>query len=105
VQVLHKLAPNTLRNPDGSWKPTQTSAGQILEKDRLEYLVDSQTQQIEGLQGEVERLLDWSSGDANGANVALSSLVRIVGEGTASTRQRIRAAAAVTKCRMIQPSL
>src|SRR5262249_47044284 len=68
-----------------------------LEKDQLEYLADSQTRQIADLQGEIERLRDWSSGsDANGeANVALSSLVRIVGDSTASTRQRLRAAAAV----------
>jgi predicted RNase H-like nuclease (RuvC/YqgF family) len=65
-----------------------------LEKDQLEYLVDSKTQQIDELQGEIERLRDWSS-SGDGANVALSSLVRIVGDNTASTRQRIRAAAAV----------
>src|SRR5262249_9946919 len=58
---------------------------------------NSQTQQIEELQGEVEQLRDWSNGsNANGeANVALSSLIRIVSDSTASTRQRIRAAAAV----------
>src|SRR5690242_13596993 len=33
-------------NSDGSWKPTQTYAGQILEKDRLEYLANSRAQQI-----------------------------------------------------------
>ncbi len=84
-------------NPDGSWKePATESIGEGLEKDRLEYLVDSQTRQLEGLQSEVERLRDWSSGsDTNGANVALSTLARIVGDSTASTRQRIRAAAAV----------
>jgi hypothetical protein len=83
-------------NPDGSWKEPVASIGVGLEKDRLEYLVDSQMRQIEGLQGELERLRDWSCGrDANGANIALSSLVRIVGDSTASTRQRIRAAAAI----------
>jgi hypothetical protein len=83
-------------NPDGSWRPTQTAAGQKLEKDRLEYLVDSQTQQIGELNDEVARLRDWvSSGDTNGATVALSSLVQIVGDNTVSPRQRIRAAAAV----------
>jgi hypothetical protein len=84
-------------NSDGSWKPTQTSAGRILEKDRLEYLADSRAQQVEELQGEVERLRDWVSGsDANGANnVALSNLIKIVADNSASPRQRLRAAAAV----------
>jgi hypothetical protein len=87
-------------NPDGCWKPSpQTSAGEILEKDRLEHLVESQTQQIGELQGEVERLLDWrngnTNGDTNGGNIALSSLIRIVGDSAASTRQRIKAAAAI----------
>jgi len=82
---------------DGSWREPITSIGEKLEKDQLEYLVDSQTQQIEELQGEVERLRDWSTGNgANGdANIALSSLVRIVGDSDASTRQRIKAAAAI----------
>jgi len=63
--------------------------------------VDSQAGQIEGLQGEVERLLDWSSGiDANGAGVAVSSLVRIVGDSTASTRQRLKAAGAILSYRV-----
>jgi hypothetical protein len=67
-----------------------------LEKDQLEYLAHSQTRQIAELQGEVERLRDWSSGGANGeTNVALSSLVRIVGDSAVSPRQRLRAAAAV----------
>src|SRR5215472_16967484 len=68
-------------NSDGSWRERPASIGEQLEKerlekDRLEYLAGSQTQQIEELQGEVERLRDWSSGsNANGeANVALSSL-------------------------------
>ena len=84
-------------NGDGSWREPITSIGEKLEKDQLEYLVDSQTQQIEELQGEVERLRDWSTGNgANGdANIALSSLVRIVGDSDASTRQRIKAAAAI----------
>jgi hypothetical protein len=68
-----------------------------MDKDQLESLVNSQTVQIGELQSEVECLRDWSSGsNANGeANVALSSLVRIVGDSTASTRQRLKAAAAV----------
>jgi hypothetical protein len=83
-------------NPDGSWKPPPESVGQAVEKDRMQYLVESQTLQIEGLQGEVERLLDWSNGsDANGANVALSTLVRIVGDSASSVRQRLKAAGAV----------
>jgi hypothetical protein len=85
---------------DGSWKPPPVSTGEItgvpLSRDQLEYLSDTRAQQVEELQGELERLRDWStSGDANGANVALTSLVRIVADSAASTRQRIRASAAV----------
>src|SRR6516164_4870690 len=74
-------------NPDGCWKEPPVSIGEQLEKMR----------QIGELQVEVERLRDWSSGgDANGeANVALSSLVRIVGDSAITARQRLRAAAAV----------
>ena len=83
-------------NSDGSWKLTQTSDGQILERDQLTHLVTVQTQQIGELRGEVVRLRDWASGDANGANnVALSNLIKIVADNSASTRQRLRAAAAV----------
>ena len=74
--------------------PPLTSTGEILERDQLQHVVGLQTARIEELQGEVQRLLDWSS-DANGANVAVSSLVRIVGDSTATTGQRLRAAAAV----------
>jgi hypothetical protein len=86
-------------NPDGCWKkPPRSSVGDVLEQHRLEHIVSSQTTRIDELQGEVQRLLDWSSG-ANGANVAVnvavSNLVRIVGDSTATTRQRLRAAAAV----------
>ena len=67
-----------------------------MEKEQLEYLASSRAQQVEKLQGELERLRDWSSGDdTNGAGVALSSLVKIVGDSDASTRQRIKAASAV----------
>jgi hypothetical protein len=61
--------------------------------DRLGYLVDSQAGQIEDLQGQVEDLRDWSSGNANG--VAVSNLAQIVSDSTASLRQRLRAAAVV----------
>jgi len=61
--------------------------------DRLEYLVDLQAGQLEGLQGEVECLRDWSSGNANG--IAVSNLAQIVSDSTASLRQRLRAAAVV----------
>src|SRR5262249_4327498 len=81
----------TLNADDVSWKEPVASIGEGLEKDQLEHLVGSQTLQIEELQGEVERLRDWSSGgDANGeANVALSSLVRIVGDSAITARQRL----------------
>ena len=80
-------------NPDCSWKPPPTSVGQAVEKDRTQYLVELQTQQIAELQDEVERLLDFTNGD--GTNVALASLVRIVGDSAATERQRIKAAGAV----------
>jgi hypothetical protein len=80
-------------NPDCSWKPPPTSVGQAVEKDRMQYLVESQTQQIVELQDEVERLLDFTNGD--GTNVALASLVRIVGDSAATERQRLKAAGAV----------
>jgi hypothetical protein len=83
---------------DGSWKePDIASIGASLragrDRDQLEYLIDTQTQQIGKLQDKVERLLDWSNG--GDAGVALPSLVKIVGDDTASTRQRLKAAAAV----------
>jgi len=85
-------------NPDNSWKPPPVSVGEQLEmakrnNDRLEYLVDLQAGQLEGLQGEVECLRDWSSGNANG--IAVSNLAQIVSDSTASLRQRLRAAAVV----------
>ena len=85
-------------NPDGSWKLPPVSIGEQLEaaqqnSDRLEYLTDTQARQIEGLQGEVESLRDWSSGGVNG--VAVSNLAQIVGNSAASTRQRLRAAAVI----------
>jgi len=85
-------------NPDGSWKEPPKSIGEQLEaaqqnSDRLEYLADTQARQIEGLQGEVESLRDWSSGGING--VAVSNLAQIVSDSAASTRQRLRAAAVV----------
>jgi hypothetical protein len=63
-------------NCDGSWKPPPISAGEAtgepLSRDQLEYLKDSQTQRIAELQGEVERLRDWSNGgDTNGATIQL----------------------------------
>jgi len=84
-------------NSDASWKEPVTSIGEGLEKDRLEYVTDLQARQIGELQGEVERLRDWSSGgDANGeANVALSSVVRIVGDNAITARQRLRAASTI----------
>jgi hypothetical protein len=85
-------------NPNGSWKEPQTkSTGETVgvDKDRLEYLVDSQMQRIAGLQAQLERVRDWSSGNNGEANIALSSLVRIVSDSTASMRQRIKAAGAV----------
>ncbi|MGC2081598.1 MAG: hypothetical protein WA728_37385 [Xanthobacteraceae bacterium] len=88
-------------NSDGSWREPTASIGEQLEKaqlekDRLEYLAGSQDQQVGELLGELERLRDWTGSEANGeANVALSSLLRIVGSTNASMRQRLKASAAI----------
>ena len=83
-----------LNSPIGSWKEAPiTSVGDNLEKDRLEYLANSRAQQVTELQDKVERLLDWSNG--GDAGVALPSLIKIVGDDTASVRQRLRASACV----------
>lgn len=63
-----------------------------LENDRLVYVADPQAVQLEELPDEVEDLCDWSS-NANG--VAVANLAQIVSDSTASTRQRLRAAAAL----------
>jgi hypothetical protein len=86
-------------SPDGSWKEPDiasigASIGVSRDKDQLEYLVGTQTRQIEGLKDEVERLRDFSSG-ANGADVAVSTLVQIVSDSSASPRQRIKAAGTI----------
>ena len=86
-------------SPNGSWKEEPVvsigeGVGEVLDKDWLEYLVNSQNQQIGELQIENACLRDWSNGDdTNGA--ALSSLLRIVSDNTATARQRIKAAGAV----------
>ena len=85
-------------NPDGSWRPPESigePVGEPRSRDQLEFPADSRAQEIGELQGEVERLRDWSSGSNDGADIALSSLTRIVSDGTASPRQRIKAAGAV----------
>jgi hypothetical protein len=85
-------------NSDNSWKePPPKSIGERLgemDKDQLEHLAGSQAVQIEDLQGQVESLRDWSSGN-NTNGVAVSNLVQIVGNSAASTRQRLKAAAVV----------
>jgi hypothetical protein len=85
-------------NPDGSWKEPPISVGEQLEieqrnNDRLEYVVGSQTQHIEELQNEIECLRDFSGGGSNG--VAISNLAKIIGDNTASVRQRVKAAGAL----------
>jgi hypothetical protein len=72
----------------------------------LEYLVDSQTQQIGELQGEVERLRDWSaSDDANGGGVAIPSLVKIVADSASTMRQRLKAASTILAYRVQDSSV
>ena len=83
-------------DPAGSWKPPSAgeSAGEPpLSRDQLEFLADSQAQQLAELRDQIEYLRDWSSGNANG--VAVSNLAQIVSSSTATTRQRLRAAGAI----------
>jgi hypothetical protein len=87
------------RAPNGCWKEPDIASigagiGVSRDKDQLEYIVGTQTRQIEGLKDEVERLRDFSSG-ANGADVAVSTLVQIVSDTGASPRQRIKASGAI----------
>jgi hypothetical protein len=84
------------RNILGSWQPSPlSSTGEKLERDRFEYVKNVQALRIEELECEVQRLLDWSGGNANGANVAISALVRVVGDSAVSTPRRLKAAAAI----------
>jgi hypothetical protein len=87
---------HNILNPDGSWQPSPlSSTGERLERDRFEYVKNAQALRIEELEGEVQRLLDWSGGNANRANVAISALVRAVGDSEVSTPRRLKAAAAI----------
>ena len=78
-------------------------AGELLERDRLAHVNDLQTRQIGELQTELERLRDWSSGNANG--VALSNLLQIVSDGAASVRQKLKAAAAILGFKVEDPGI
>jgi len=52
-------------DPAGSWKPPSAgeSAGEPpLSRDQLEFLADSQAQQLAELRNQIEYLRDWSSG-------------------------------------------
>ena len=83
-------------NTDASWKEPVTSIGEGLEKDRLEHLANSQAVQIEEMKGEIECLREWSAGsDANGAGIAVAALVRIVADGNATARQKIKASSTI----------
>ena len=77
-------------NPDGCWREVPSPPlERLLERDQLEYVASSRAAKIEELEDEVRRLVD---GAADGANIAVSSLVRIVGDGTVSTPRRLKAA-------------
>ena len=64
---------------NGTWQEPDiasigASVGASRDKSELEYLIGTQTQQINGLQSEVERLRGWSDGsDVDGAGIATSS--------------------------------
>ena len=77
-------------NPDLSWKLPQTPAEEMLDRDRLAHVVNTQAAELEGLRGEIARF-----SDANGAGVAVGALVKIVGDGNATPRQRIKAASTI----------
>jgi hypothetical protein len=84
-------------DPAGSWKTPVPSIEEQLEhskrqNDRLEFVAGSRLEQIDQLRDQLDDLRDWASG-TNG--VALGSLVRIVGDSSATVRQRLRAAGAV----------
>lgn len=87
-------------NPDGSWKrpfvSTGDPVGEPLSRDQLEYLADTRAQQVSELQGEVERLRDWSNGsDVDGIGVAIPALIRIISDSSSTMRQRIKAASTI----------
>jgi hypothetical protein len=84
-------------DPAGSWKVPQPSVGELLERskrenDRLEFVAESRSEQIQELRGEIENLRDWSGG-SNGT--ALASLLRIVSDNGATIPQRLRASGVV----------
>jgi hypothetical protein len=94
---------------DGSWKEPPVSVGEQLDaakrnNDRLEYLADSREVQIEELMSQLESLRDWSSG-SNTNGIAVSNLAQIVSDSAASTRQRLRAAAALIAYRVQDPGV
>jgi hypothetical protein len=98
-------------NPDGSWKELASNGEGIgeavgLDKDRLEYLVESRTQQIDELQSEIERLRDWSGGDdANGSGVAIPSLIRIITDSASTVRQKLKGAETILNYRVEDASV
>jgi hypothetical protein len=94
-------------DPSGSWKPPTASSGvkavpSEAEQTRLEYLVDTQAGEIQELRDEVETLRSWASG---GNGVAVSNLVQIVGDSSASPRQRLRAASVILGYRVQDPAV
>ena len=98
-------------NPDGSWKELASTGDGIgeaigLDKDRLEYLVDTQTQHIQGLQSEIEQLRSWGNGsDVNETGVAIPSLIRIITDGASTTRQRLKAAETILSYKVSDASV
>ena len=92
--VLYRLS------NDGSWKPPQTSAGEILERDQLEHTVNLQNERIGELEEKIEYLRDWSSGDDNETGVAIPSLIKIITDRASTVRQRLKAAETILNYRV-----
>jgi hypothetical protein len=84
-------------NPNGCWRKPEISIEEKLEtarreNSRLEFLLDTQVEQTEQLQDQIESFHDRSEGNDG---VAISNLVRIISDNSATPRQRLKAAAVI----------
>jgi hypothetical protein len=86
-------------NADGCWReainprPDRSKIGDEVDRSQFQHVLDQQVERIEKLEFENQQLLDEIA-DANG-NVAVSSLVRIVGDDSIAIPRRLKAAAIV----------
>jgi hypothetical protein len=77
-------------NPDGCWRNSLNPhpIGEKMERDQLQHVLGMKEERI----GELERQIE---GIADNGSVAVSSLVRIVGDASVAVRRRLKAAAAI----------